>query len=452
MKADLVVKNGVLVTSEAELPGLGVAARDGKVVAIARDDDLPDASEVVDAGGKHILPGVIDGHVHFREPGFEYKEDFGTGSLAAVMGGVTCVIDMPNTNPHTGTPEVVQLKQRLAEEKSYCDFGILGLLVQENLDQLLPMRDVGVCGYKCFLGETVGAIPAPDDGKLVDAMRIIASGGLRVGFHAENNPIMQNLIRQLKEAGRTDARAHLESRPALAEVEAIQRVGLFGLYTGCKVHIFHLSSKEGMETIAEWKAKGVDITTETGGHYCFLSLDEYERQGSVVRMNPPVRGLEHGDALLEGLNNGKVTMIATDHSPHTPEEKLNDDIWKAISGFVGVETVVQIFLSEAVNKGRMTLPQFVKVTSENAARTWDLYPQKGSLQIGADADLTIVDLDKEWEIDSSKLHSRNRVTPFNGWRGTGQALTTIVRGRVVMQGGEVIGAPAGKMVRPAAEA
>ncbi len=446
--ADLVVKNGILVTLREELPGVGVAAAGSKIVAVARDEDLPPAEHVLDIGGNYILPGLIDGHVHFREPGLEYKEDFGTGSLAAAMGGVTCVLDMPNTKPPTGTPEVVRLKQRLAEEKSYVDFGILGLVVQENVDQLLPMREAGVVGYKCFLGETIGNIPAPDDGMLVEAMGVIAGGGLRVGFHAENNPIMQHLIARYKAEGRTDALAHLESRPVVAEVEAIQRLALFALHTGCKVHVFHLSSKDGMDTIAEWRAKGVDITCETGPHYCFLSLDEYERQGSVVRMNPPVRGLEHGQALLEGLVSGKVTTIATDHSPHTAEEKLNDDIWKAVSGFVGVETSAQLFLSEAVNKGRMTLPQLVRAASHNPARTWDMFPQKGALQVGSDADMTIVDLHKEWLLDASKLHSKNRVTPFDGWRGSGMPVATIVRGQLVMKDGQLVGQPRGKMVRP----
>lgn len=446
--ADLVVKNGTLVTHEAELPGVGVAIKDGKIIAIAQDRDLPSAEQVLDVEGNYILPGVIDGHVHFREPGLEYKEDFGTGSLAAVMGGVTTVIDMPNTKPPTGTPEIVQLKQRLAEEKSLVDFGIVGLVVQENIDQLLPMRDAGVVGYKCFLGETIGNIPAPDDGLLVEAMGIIASTGLRIGFHAENNAIMQHLIRKFKAEARTEARAHLDSRPVLAEVESIQRLALFGKATGCKVHVYHLSSKDGMEAIAEWRAKGVDITCETGAHYCFVPDSEYERIGSVVRMNPPVRGLEHGNALLEGLVNGKVTMIATDHSPHTREEKLNDDIWKAISGFVGVETSVQVFLSEAVNKGKMTLPQFVKVTSKNPAEAWNMAPQKGLLRVGSDGDLTIVDLNKEWVIDSSRLHSKNTVTPFDGWRGRGQAVATIVRGQIVMKNGELVGKPAGRMVRP----
>jgi dihydroorotase len=445
---DLVIRDGILVTAEAELPGVGLAVRDGRISVIARDEDLPTARRVLRAKGGHILPGVIDGHVHFREPGLEYKEDFATGSLAAVMGGVTCVLDMPNTLPPTSTPELVRLKQRLAEEKSYVDFGVLALLAQDNLDQLLPMREAGVVGYKCFLGETTGNIPPPDDGLLLEAMGVVAGSGLRLGFHAENNAIMQHLIRKYVEDGRTDALAHLEARPVVAEVEAIQRLALFARLTGCKVHVFHLSSREGLEMLTEWRSKGVDITCETGPHYCFLSTDEYQRQGSVVRMNPPLRGLEHGEALLRGIASGQVNSIATDHSPHTREEKVNDNIWKATSGFVGVETSVQLFLSEAVNKGKMTLPQFVRATSRNPAATWSLAPRKGVLRVGADADVTLVDLYKEWQIEASRLHSKNSVSPFDGWPGRGMAVATIVRGEIVMEEGQLLAEASGRIARP----
>ena len=238
---DLIVKNGTLVSSEAVYPA-DVAVSAGVFVAIAAPGGLAlEAAEVYDVAGQYVLPGVIDGHVHFREPGLEYKEDFGSGSRAAVMGGVTTVIDMPNTLPTTSTPELVENKRRLAEAKSYCDFGLLGLVVQENVDQLRPMAHAGVVGYKCFLGETIGNIPAPDDGMLLEAFGEIKAAGLRIGFHAENNQIMQHLIRKLKAAGRTDPLAHLESRPAVAEVEAIQRMALFARSVGTKIHIFHLS-------------------------------------------------------------------------------------------------------------------------------------------------------------------------------------------------------------------
>ncbi len=447
-RADLIVENGTVVTSDATFLA-DLAVRDGRFAAIAEPGQLgQDGDDRYDATGLYVLPGVIDGHVHFREPGWEYKEDFGSGSTAAVMGGVTTVLDMPNTKPPTDTPEHVDLKRKLAEEKSRCDFGILGLVVQENVDQLEPMARSGVTGYKCFLGETVGNIPAPDDGMLLEAMRAIRRTGLRVGFHAENNDIMQHLIRKLKAEGRTDPLAHVDSRPVLAEVEAIQRVGLFAKHTGTKIHIFHLSSKDGLEMIDEWRAKGVDLTCETGAHYAFLTSDDMSTLGARLRMNPPVREPGHGDALVTGLVERRVNQIATDHSPHTKEEKLHDDIWKAISGFAGVETSVRIFLTYGVHTGRMTLNQYVAVTSEGPAMTWDLWPRKGAIRVGSDADLTIVDLEKAGVISESEMHGKNNLNPFEGHKTRGQAVATVVRGHFAMRDNELVGEPIGRIATP----
>jgi len=447
-KVDLLVTNGTVVTSDATFAA-DIAIADEKFAAIAAPGTLSvNADAVYDARGKHVLPGVIDGHVHFREPGLEYKEDFGSGSLAAVMGGVTTVVEMPNTKPPTDRPENVRLKQRLAEAKSHCDFGIIGVVVQENVDQIEPMAEAGVVGFKCFLGETIGNIPAPDDGMLLDGLRAVARTGLRIGFHAENNEIMQHLIRQAKAAGRTDALAHVDTRPALAEVESIQRMGLFARHTGTKIHIFHLSSKDGLAMIDEWRAKGVDVTCETGAHYAFLTSENMRTLKSILRMNPPVREPGHGDALMRGLAEGRVNSIATDHSPHTKEEKLNDDIWKAISGFAGVEVSVRLFLTYGVNAGRLSLQQFVRASSEGPAKVWDMYPKKGAIRVGSDADLTIVDLERTGVISEARLHGKNNLNPFEGHRTKGEAVATVVRGRIVMRDGELAGLAAGRMVRP----
>jgi allantoinase len=448
--ADLIVRNGTVVTSDTTFEA-DLAISEGKFVAIAAPGKLGlSAAEEFDATGLHVLPGVIDGHVHFREPGLEYKEDWRTGSTAAVHGGVTTVVEMPNTMPTTDTPENVELKRRLAEETSYVDFGIIGLLVQDSVPAIRPMAEAGVVGYKCFLGETIGNIPAPDDGMMLDGLREIAATGLRIGFHAENNEIMQHLIRKFKEEGRSDPQAHVDSRPALAEVESIQRMGLFARHTGTRIHIFHLSSRDGLDMIDEWRAKGVDVTTETGAHYIFKRAEDMDQTGVRLRMNPPVRwGSEgHGDYLLQGLRDGRVDQIATDHSPHTPEEKLTDNIWTAISGFPGVETSVSYFLTYGVNAGRMSLQELVRATSDGPARTWDMWPQKGAIRLGSDGDLTIVDLKKAGVFRDDDLHSKNHVTPFDGDSYTGEPVGTIIRGQIIMREGEIVGQAAGRMVRP----
>lgn len=449
---DLVVRGGTVVMSELMFEA-DLAIDDGRFVEIAEPGTLrAEADQEYDAGGLFVLPGVIDGHVHFREPGYEYKEDWTTGSTAAVMGGVTTVLDMPNVIPTTSTVENALIKKEVAESKSFCDFGFFGVVLQENVDHIVPMAEAGVVvGFKAFLGITIGNIPAPDDGVLLDAFEEVRKTGMRIGFHAENNDIMQRRIAQLQAAGRTDPWAHVESRPVITEVESIQRMGLFAKHTGTKVHIYHLSSRDGLEMIDEWRAKGVDYTCETGAHYCFLTSDDMRELGSVLRMNPPVREPGHGEALLHGLLDGRVDAIATDHSPHTEEEKKNPDIWKAISGFAGVETSVRLFLTYAVNTGQMTLPQFVRATSEGPAKTWNLYPRKGAVQIGSDADLTIIDLEKEDVIEAARLHSKNNTNPFEGHATKGAAVATIVRGSIVMREGEIVGEPQGRMVTPVTE-
>jgi dihydroorotase len=447
-RLDLIVEHGTLV-SESAMYGADVGVVAGRIAAIAAPGglNLP-AERTLDASGRFILPGVIDGHVHFREPGLEYKEDFSSGSRAAVMGGVTTVLEMPNTRPPTASAALVEAKRELAEAKAYCDFGLYGLLAQDNVDQLAPMARAGVVGYKCFLGESTGTIPPPDNGTLLEALEAVRALGLRVGFHAEDNQILQHLMRRRKAEGRTDPLAHLDSRPWIAEVEAIQRVALFADYTGARIHIFHLSSSQGLAAIAAWRARGVDITTEVTAHHAWLTADDAQRVGNLLRINPPVRERGHGEVLLAALADGRIDAIATDHAPHTLAEKRGDDVWEVTSGFVGVETSVALFLSYGVNAGRMTLPQFVRAASTGPARVWRLYPRKGVLQVGADADLTIVDLDRPGTIEAARLHGKNNPTPFDGFPLTAQPVATIVRGELVMLDGELVGAPRGRLVRP----
>jgi allantoinase len=449
---DVLVRGGTVVTPVSRFLG-DIAVRDEKIVAIGAPDSLGlQAEQVVDAASCYVLPGLIDGHVHFREPGLEYKEDFGTGSRAAVMGGVTTVLDMPNTLPPTSTAELVAAKRALAESKSYCDFGLYGLVVDDSIGHVPAMADAGVVGFKCFLGRSTGDIGPPNDGALLDAMAQIAGMHMRCAFHAENDAILQHQAQKLKESGRTDALAHVDARPVIAEVESIQRVGLFASHAGAKIHILHLSSAPGLAAIEAWRSRGVDITCETTPHHCFLTSEDMRALGSLLRINPPVREPGHGEALLNGLASGRVDAIATDHSPHLPSEKLKADIWQAVSGFASVEISLRLFLTYAVHAGRMSLEQLVRATSYAPARAWDLYPRKGALQVGSDADLVVVDLEKEDTIAAERLHGKNNLNPFDGRRTRGAAVATLVRGHVVMQDGELLGPPLGKMVRRCSQA
>ncbi len=436
---DLVVRGGTLVSPEGRTRG-GVAIDGGVIVAVGADDALPTARETVDASGRHVIPGVIDAHVHFREPGLEYKEDWQTGSAAAACGGVTTVLEMPNTRPPTATVDALKLKQERAAQKAHVDYGIYGLLGQDNLGELPALAEHGVIGFKCYMGETVGSIPSPDDGAMLEAFRTIARLGLRVAVHAENNGIMQREIARLKAAGRRDPLAHLDSRPDICAVEAVGRALRFAEATGCRLHVCHESSREVLPLIRDAKRRGVDVTVETCPHYLLLSAEDMGRLGPVLRMNPPVRAAGHAEALWEGLRDGTIDLVSTDHSPHTVEEKTRTDIWEAISGFPGVETSVPLMLT-AVNAGRLSFERYVEVACANPARAWGLHPRKGALAPGSDGDVVIVDMQRTGEIRATDLHSKSKITPFEGLKVTGRPVCTIVRGRVVMRDGALVGAP-----------
>lgn len=454
MSADLVIKNGWVVTPTDTFKG-GVAIKDGKFVAVGTDDVLAKGTEEIDAKGRHILPGIIDGHVHFRVPGLEYKEDFTTGSTAAVCGGVTMVMDMPNVVPPTADADRVREKIKLAEGNFLCDYAFFGVVVQTNTDQILPMAEAGVIGYKIFFGETIGNLPFPDDGMCMEAFANITQSKLPLGIHAENRQIMAYYTNKLKAEGKNDPVYWEASRPDICEAESVAHAIFLAETFKTKLHVYHMSSKQAAQLVRDARARGLRVTAETGPHYLLREPKDMAKVGSLLKMNPPVRSRDHAEALWDGLLSGHIDMIATDHSPHTLEEKGSDlmgkltkpAIWECISGFCGVETGVPLLLNE-VNKGRMTLNHYVKLTSENPAKVWQIYPQKGAIRLGSDGDVTIVDMDKEGTIDVSKLHSKNKPSPWHGWKVKGMPVATIVRGHVQMRDGEPVGKPVGKLVRP----
>lgn len=444
---DLVIKGGKIVT-----PGgiweAALAIQDGSIAALGDAALFSPAAETLDAKGLHILPGLVDDHVHLREPGLTYKEDIETGTRAAAAGGVTTVLDMPNTVPAVASVEILRCKMALAEGRSHVDLGLYAVVTDENVDQLGAIAAAGAVGFKVFMGETTSYVRCPNDGLLFKALRSIRETGLRVGAHAENDAILQQLKSELIEQGRTDPLAHLESRPAFAEVEAISRALVLTQAAGNAFHVFHLSTREGLELVTDAKRKGLPVTAEVLVGHLLLDADDYARLGNRIRLNPPIRTREHQQALWDGLRRGQIDNLATDHAPHTAEEKTAENVWDAACGFIGVETALPLMLTE-VNRGRLPLEQYVRLACENPARIWGLYPRKGSIHVGADADLVLVDLKQTGVIDSNKLHNKNRITPFHGRPVQGMPRYTILRGQVIMAEGELQDKPSGRLLRPA---
>lgn len=430
MIADLVITGGTIVTDTTQFRG-AIAIVDGVIAAIGSDEAMPEARERIDVAGMHILPGAIDVHVHFREPGYSHKETWETGTASAAMGGVTTVFEMPNTKPPTGTVEALNLKLKAAES-AYVDFGIYGLLAENNIDQLEALIEGGVAGFKCFMGNTFANLPSPPTGAMLEGFEIIARHGYRIALHAETASIMARREKALQAAGRTDPLAHLAARPPVVAVEAVSRAAVLAEWTGARIHILHVSSGDELRPLRDAKARGVDITAETCPHYLLLDEHAYTEKGSLVRVNPPVREKVHQDQLWKGVADGTIDMIATDHAPHSTPEKHQENIWCADCGFTGVETQMPLMLTQ-VAAGRMTLNDYVRMTSTAPARAFGLFPRKGTLVPGADADLVVVDLARQERIDSAALKSKGPSTPFDRTDVTGAPVHTLVRGRFVMR-------------------
>jgi len=444
MRYDLLIKNGIAVTPEKSF-NADIAVKNEKIAFIGNLDPNDSAEETYDAEGKHILPGIIDAHVHFRDPGLTEKEDFESGSIAAAFGGVTFVADMPNVLPPTSTTERFLEKARIAKEKSYVDFGLFALLVSGNTQEMEGLEKAGALGYKVFLGNSTGDIASPDLGTLIEQMTNCAAYGLRVGFHAENSEINSHFTSKLKKSAGEKAGILLsKARPVISETLAIQTVINLAQFTHANVHIHHVTSKDGCLLIADAKQKGVKITAETCPHYLLLDSNTEK----VYKVYPPIREEIHRKSLWDAVGGKTIDMLASDHAPHTADEK-SLPIWEAPAGLNGVETIVPLMLNE-VNKGRLSLNDFVRLASAAPAKIWGIYPKKGSLQPGADADFTVVDMNKKHKITASESRSKNKLSAYDGMEIQGMPVATIVRGRFVMKDGSLTGAKGyGKLISPA---
>ncbi len=444
--ADLAFVNCTLVTEAGvSEPGMGVTVSGEKISTIGKTESLPPADRVIDLDGDVLAPGAIDAHVHTRSPGHEYKEDWETATQAAAAGGVTTVIAMPNTEPAIDRPSRVQDVFRTADDLAHVDYQSHVVVTSENATDLSGLAEAGVAGFKIFLGITFGDIEAPTDGEMYAAMEQISSFDKRLGFHEENDEIREYLENKFRTEGRNEPIAHNRSRPPIAEAEAVSRVCLLGGDVDCPLHMFHLSSGSAAETLAEWQRKGVDATAETCPHYLWFTEDVVKERGTLARVQPPLRTEAELEKLWEsGVDTETVNCIATDHAPHTDEEKGVDNpeknVWETPGGFVGVETQVPAMLT-FVSENRLSLSKWVRMHSTEPARTWGLYPEKGSLVPGTDADFIVVDPEDTWTLDREQLHSKSTATVWDGEQFTGSVTTTVVRGNVVYDGEKIQSQP-----------
>lgn len=441
--SDLVVVGGTLVTPESIFTA-DIRIEEGRIVQVGRG--LSSAgSPTINAAGMFVLPGIIDSHVHMRDPGLTHKEDFGTGTAAAAAGGVTTVLEMPNTLPPVDSVETLQKKKQVLEPKAVVDFGLYAVLHDGNARDIPALIENGAVGLKAFLGPSTGNIPSPSDATIYESLLTAKRYGIPIAFHAENDSLVRFYSERVKGEGRMDAKAHCDSRPTICEAEAINRISFLAERSGGRAHVIHMSTADGVKIIADFKRRGVAITCETDPQYLSMTSEDQARLGCLAKINPPLRGHEDQMALWEGVVSDVIDTLGSDHAPHLVEEKRNPDIWAAPAGFIGVETLLPVML-DFVNKGRLPIQKLVVLLSQNPAKLFNLWPKKGGIREGADGDLTIVDMAQDYVIKAESLHSKQKITPFEGRRVRGAVKHTVVRGNVVFDGD--VGPAAGTWIAP----
>jgi dihydroorotase len=431
---DMILKNGTVHTpGGAESVDVGV--RGGKIAGIGTS--LGDAGEVIDCTGLDVLPGCIDSQVHFREPGLEHKEDLESGSRAAVLGGITAVFEMPNTNPNTDTSERVHDKLKRAHHRMWCDHAFYVGATADNAGHLKELERIpGTSGVKIFMGASTGSLLVDDDNALA---RVLASGTRRVAIHAEDETRMN--ARKIY-AVEGDPSSHPVWRDDESALIATKRIIALARKARRRIHILHITTPAELEYIAQNK----DIATceVTPQHLTLAGEDAYPRLGTYAQMNPPIRSGAHRDGLWFWLNQGVPDVLGSDHAPHTIEEKAKT-YPASPSGMPGVQTLVPLLLNH-VAEGRLSLRRFIELTSSGPQRVFGL-TGKGRIALGYDADFTVVDLKKRWTVGSDWLASRCNWSPFEGDQLTGKAIGTIIRGNRVMWEDALANAAIGEAVR-----
>jgi len=443
---DLIVRGGTCVTA-TESFSADVLLLAGRIAALlAPGAPVDPAIPALDARGCHVLPGCFDVHVHFREPGLEHKEDFLTGSAGAALGGVTCVFDMPNTKPPVATAAAVREKWERLAGRSWVDYGFYGVVLPDNLPEMEGMAAAGVIGFKIFAGPTTGNLPAPNWGQMIEVFRTAVRLDRPIALHAEDREVVEYWTAQVRAAGGSSYEDLLASRPDFSEAACIAMATLLAEQAGSRLHIVHVNTAEGAAMVAAARARGVRVTAETCPPYLFLTREDYLRLGNVMKILPLVREQSDQAALWRALVSGTIDCVSTDHAPHLPAEKAGD-VWSAAAGAPGVETMLPLLLT-ALHAGRFGLQDLVRMTSLRPAQIYGLYPRKGSLQVGADGDLSIVDLKAPGVVDAARLQTKAKQSPFDGWKLHGLPVATVVRGAVVAQEGALLGSPLGAPVRP----
>ena len=443
---DLVIKGAQVVTENGIFTG-GVAVKDGKIVAIGRDESLPSGKTEIDAAGQYLLPGGVDPHVHIRYPGGAHRETFITGSMAAAAGGVTTIIEHPISSPPQYSTETLMKRVEAVQEQAVVDVAFLGAAGGNRLEFIQEIGGAGIVGYKSFLHAAPEGRAKEFDGltmesnyELYRGFEEIKKTGLPMTAHAEDNDLIVGFTKEFRARGATSGIDHAKARPTLSEVMSVERLIRLAKETGVPLYLVHISTPEAVAVAKAARDEGLNLHIETCPHYLYLTEESLVKYGAYAKCNPPLRTYEQTQKMWEYVMDGTIDTVGSDHAPYTVEEKEKnkEDIFVAPAGFPGIETRLPLMLT-AVKDGKISLERAVDLISTKPSKIFGLYPRKGAIAVGADADLVLVNLTDEYELQHADMvtQAKDVGVVYDGQKVYGKVHKTFVRGEVVYDEGKI---------------
>jgi len=442
--ADSVLTNAKAYLNK-EIVDCSIAIEDGKIFKIGKETQMPKANEKINLGNLLVLPGLIDAHVHLRDEGKAYKEDFYTGTAAAAAGGLTTVLDMPNNDPVTMSAEALKNRMQIAKRRVLVNVGFYSEF-PNDLDAITSIVAQGTVGFKLFMARQVGGLNIDDDKALEEAFTKVGELGVPVAVHAEDKALLTANEERLKRANRHDTAAFLKAHSELVELKAVERLLKISAQVDVRLHFCHMTTEECLDAVIEAKKSDRTVSCEVTPQHLLLSNADFERYGSLLVMMPPLRSKNHSEALWKGIADGWVDALGSDHAPHALSEKSAGNVWDVKVGVPGLETTLPLMLT-MVKKNRISLAQVVQLLSEKPAEIFNLR-DRGHLEQGRKADLVVVDFNLKFKIDASKFHSKAKYSPFDGWELQGRPVKTFVNGSLIMDEQEIVAkAGSGDIIR-----
>ena len=434
MIVDSVLTNAKAYLNE-QIVDCSIAIEEGKIFKVGKETNMPNADQKINLKNLLVLPGLIDEHVHLRDEGKAYKEDFQTGTAAAAAGGFTTVLDMPNNDPVTMSAEALRNRMAIAERKLLVNVGFYSEFPKKSAE-IKDIFSVGAVGFKLFMGCQIGGLNIDLDEELRAAFKEVAPLNVPVAVHAEDKTLLRANEAKLKLARKNSLAAFQEAHSERVEQTALERLLKVSASTGVQLHFCHVSSGEGLNAVVEAKKSGRKVTCEVTPNHLLLSTADLERYGQLVIMAPPIRSKDQVEALWKGLEDGWVDALGSDRAPHALSEKSASSVWDVKVGLPGLETTLPLLLT-LVKKNRLSIAQVVQLLAEKPAEIYSL-DDRGRLEQGKNADLSIIDLNSRFKIDASKFKSKAKYSPYNGWEVAGKPVKTFVNGVLVFDEGEIV--------------